>query len=140
MVGGAEGAQRRGSSGERARAPYDVGSVAGGRECSLGFGAEQPAGVGELQPAAGAHEERDAELGLEVGDLLGDARASEVQRVRGGGEGTVLGRGEKVGELLQGHEGLRRRLMPTAGAVNRALAPERTSLDTGPHEPRSTTA
>ena len=52
------------------------------RERALGLGPQQPAGVGELEPPAGAHEERDAELGLEVGDLLGDAGAREVQARR----------------------------------------------------------
>jgi hypothetical protein len=38
-------------------------------------GPKQPRGVGELQPAAGAHEEGDAELGFEAGDLFGLASA-----------------------------------------------------------------
>ena len=106
MVGGAERPERRGAAGQRARSPHDVGGVAGGRERALGLGPQQPPGVGELQPAAGAHEQRDAELGLEVGDLLGHARAGEVQRVRGGGERAVLGRSEEVRELLQRHAGV----------------------------------
>ena len=77
-MGGAERPERRGSAGQRARPPHDVGGVGGGRERALGFRAEQPPGVGELQAAAGTHEERDAELGFEVGDLLGDARAREA--------------------------------------------------------------
>ena len=103
VVGRAEGPERRGPSGQGARAPHDVGGVVRRRERALGLGPEQPARVGELQAPAGAHEEGDAELGFEVGDLLGDAGAREAQDVRGGGEGAVLGRGEEVGELLERH-------------------------------------
>ena len=103
VVGGAERPERRGPAGEGACSPHGVGGVGCGRERTLGLGPEQPPGVGELEPAAGAHEERDAELGFEVGDLLGDAGAREVQGVRGGGEGAVLGRGEEVRELLERH-------------------------------------
>ena len=74
-----------------------------GQGDQAGLGADQPPGVGELEPAPGAHEQRDAELGLEVGDLLGDAGAGEVERVRRAGERAVLGGGEEVGQLLQRH-------------------------------------
>ena len=90
-------------AGQRRGRPDDVGGLARRGQRPLGLGAEQPARVGELQPAAGADEQRDAELGLEVGDLLGHARAGEVQRVRRGGERAVLRGGEEVGELLQRH-------------------------------------
>jgi hypothetical protein len=103
LVGGAESPERRGSPGQCAPPAHDVRGVARGRERALGLGPEQPTGVGQLQAAAGAHEERDVELGFEVGDLFRDARAREVQDVRGGGEGAVLGRGEEVRELLQPH-------------------------------------
>jgi hypothetical protein len=62
VVGGAERPERRGSAGEGARPPHDVRGVACGSERALGFGPKQPPGVGELQAAAGADEERDAEL------------------------------------------------------------------------------
>jgi hypothetical protein len=85
------------------RALDDVGCLAGGGERPLGLGSQEPSRDGELQAPSGAHEQRDAELGLEMGDLFGDAGPGEVQHVRGGGEGTVRGRGEEVGELLQRH-------------------------------------
>jgi hypothetical protein len=103
VVGGAERSQRRRAAGQRAGAPHRVGGLAGGAQRALGLGHEQAAGVGELQPAPRPHEQRDPELGLQVRDLLGDARPGEVQHVGRGGEGAVLGRGEEVGQLLQRH-------------------------------------
>ena len=69
----------------------------------LHLGPQQPPRVGQMQAPAGPDEQGHAELGLEVGDLLGDARAGEAQHVRRGREGAVLGRGEEVRQLLQGH-------------------------------------
>ena len=103
VVGGAERSERRGASGQRACPLHDAGGFIGGCERALGLGPEQPSGVGELQAAAGPHEESDAELGLQVGDLLGDAGAGEAQDVGGSGERAVLGGGEEVGELLERH-------------------------------------
>ena len=96
VVGGAERAQRGGAAEQRARAADDVGRLAGRRERALGLRSQQPAGVGELQAPPGADEQGHAELGLEVGDLLGDAGPREPQRVGRGGERAVLGRGEEV--------------------------------------------
>ncbi len=112
---GAERAQRGGAGEQRAGAADDVGGLAGGGKRALGLRAEQPPRVGQLQPPAGADEQRGAELGLQVGDLLGDAGPCEVERVGGGGERAVLGRGEEVGELLQRHPSEN----PTAAVANR---------------------
>ena len=104
VMGGAERAQRRRAARQRARPSHDVGGLARCRERALGLRAQQPARVGEREAPAGADEQRDAELGLEVRDLFGDARAGEVQDVGGGGERPVLGGGEEVGELLERQE------------------------------------
>jgi hypothetical protein len=90
VVGGAGGPERRGSRGQSTGTSHDMRGVACGCESPLRLGSQQVSGLGQHQPAAGAHEERDAELGLEVGDLLGDARASQAQDVRRGCEGAVL--------------------------------------------------
>jgi hypothetical protein len=62
---------------------------------------EQPPGLGEREAASGPGEERDAELGLEPADLLGEARLGQMQLLGGGGERAVLGGGQEVGELLE---------------------------------------
>ena len=103
VVGGAEGSQRGGAAEQSAGAADDVSGLAGRRERAFGLGAQQPPGVGELEASSRADEQRDAELGLEVGDLLGDARARQVERVGGGGERAMLGRCEEVRELLERH-------------------------------------
>jgi hypothetical protein len=62
---------------------------------------EQPPGLGEREAAAGACEERDAELGLEPADLLGEARLGQMQLLGGGGERAVFRGGQEIGELLE---------------------------------------
>ena len=66
-------------------------------------GPEQAPRLGQLEAAADAREQRHAELGLEPADLLGQARLGHEQRLRGGGEGPVLGGGEEVRELLKSY-------------------------------------
>ena len=68
----------------------------GRRERPLGVGAQHAPGLGQHEPAAGAREQRHAELGLEPPDLLGQARLGHAQRRGGGGERAVLGRREEV--------------------------------------------
>jgi hypothetical protein len=75
----------------------------GRRERPLGVRQEGLAGLRELQAAASAHEQRDAELGLEAADLVRQARLRHVQRFGGRREGAVPGGGQEVGELLQCH-------------------------------------
>ena len=83
--------------------PHHVAGVGDGRERALGLGPQEPPRVGQLQAAPGADEEGDAELVLELGDLLGDARPRQVQDVRRRGERAMLGGGEEVRELLERH-------------------------------------
>jgi hypothetical protein len=64
-------------------------------------GPQQPPGLGQRQPAPGAGEQRDAELGLEPADLLGEARLGQVQLFRGGGERAPLDSRQEVRELLE---------------------------------------
>ena len=73
---------------------------------ALRVGLEEPAGLGQLDAAAGADEQRDAELGLEPADLLREARLGDQERVGGGAERPVFGRREEVGELLKCHIGV----------------------------------
>jgi hypothetical protein len=73
VMGGAEGPQRRRATLPRPRVMDDLGGVTSRREGPLGQGLQEPSGLGELETAAGAHEERHTELALEVRDLLGDA-------------------------------------------------------------------
>ena len=65
--------------------------------------AQDAPGLGEGQPAAGALEQRDAELGLEPAHLFGQRRLRQMQRRRGAGERTVVRGGEEVLELLESH-------------------------------------
>ena len=88
------------ASGRAPRGPTRSASCGLGQR-ALGVRPQQPAGLGQLEPAAGADEQRDAELGLEPADLLGQARLGHQQRVRGRRERPVVGRGEEIGELLQ---------------------------------------
>ena len=115
----------------RARRTASAASPAAASVRSASGRSSRPASVSSSR-RPGAHEQRDAELGLEVADLLGDARAGEVQDVGRGGEGAVLGGGEEVGQLLQGHA------VGTAYGKRSqsALARARRKADTGRHEPR----
>ncbi len=74
-------------------------------EHALGLGPEPAAGLGEHEAAAGACEERDPELALELSHLLRDRRLREVERARGSAERAVLDRGQEVRELLNRHIG-----------------------------------
>ena len=47
---------------------------------------EHERGVGQAHAAAGALEQRHARLALEHGELLGDGRRRELQRVGDGGD------------------------------------------------------
>jgi hypothetical protein len=51
---------------------------------------EQAPGVRELRAAAGAGDQRSADLGLERGEVLRDRGLRERQRIGGGGQRTVV--------------------------------------------------
>jgi hypothetical protein len=57
----------------------------------VGVGDERPARVGQRQPPAVALQQDDAGLALQRGQLLGDGRRGERQRLGGGGDGLALG-------------------------------------------------
>jgi hypothetical protein len=71
-------------------------------QCSLRVRTQLVRGVGGDEPAAGAPEERDAELGLELPHLLGERRLREAQPLGGLTERPRLHRRDEVLELLQG--------------------------------------
>ena len=81
----------------------DSGGLARGRHRPLGVRAQQPARLGQLEPAADAREQRHSELGLEPADLLGQARLGHEQALGGGRERPVLDGGEEVRELLESY-------------------------------------
>ena len=101
VVGAPEGAEGDRAAGEVAHLLHGLRGLAGGRHRPLGVQAQQPAGLGQLEPAADAREQGDAELGLEPADLLGQARLCHEQALGGGRERSVFHGGEKVGELLK---------------------------------------
>ena len=67
--------------------------------------------LGRLGTAPAAHEQRHAELGLELAHLVGHVRLHRRQRVGGGGERALLGDGEQRLEVTELHGG------PSRGAV-----------------------
>ncbi len=69
---------------------------------ALGVRPQELAGLGQLEAAAGADEQRNAQLGLQPAHLLRQARLGHMQGFRARGERSVAGRGEEIGELLQG--------------------------------------
>ena len=56
-----------------------------------------------VAPAAAPGEQRDAELGLELADLVGHVRLHRAQRVGGGGERALLVDGDQRVEMAQLH-------------------------------------
>jgi hypothetical protein len=56
---------------------------------------ERPAVLGELRPGAGAEEQPDAEVGLQLRDALGDGLLADRQAVRRLAEVPVLGDGHE---------------------------------------------
>ena len=106
VVRAAERAERDRAARQVAHLADRLGGLLRGRHGALGVRAQQPARLGQLEPAAGAREQRHAELGLEPADLLGQARLGHEQRLRGGRERAVLDGGQEVGELLERHIGI----------------------------------
>jgi hypothetical protein len=103
MVRAAERAEAHGAALERPDLLDRLGGLLGGRERPLGVRSQHPPGLGEREPPSGAREERDAQLGLEPANLVGEARLRHQQRLGRGGEGALVRGGEEVPELLQRH-------------------------------------
>ena len=82
-MGAAEEAEADGAAGQVAHFADRLDRLLGLAEGPLGVGAQQAAGLGQLDPAAGAGEQRDAELGLQPADLLRQARLGHMQGIRG---------------------------------------------------------
>ena len=106
VVRAPEGAEGDRAAGEVAHLADRLGGVLRGRHGALGVRAQQPPGLGQLEPAAGAREQRHAELGLEPADLLGEARLGHEERLRSRRERAVLDSGQEIGELLKRHIGI----------------------------------
>ena len=66
------------------------------------------AGRCEDDPTRMALEQFDAEVGLELGDRVGEARLGDVERGRRFGEAAVLGDRDRAPEVMQLHQGQRR--------------------------------
>jgi hypothetical protein len=73
------------------------------RERALGMRPQHPAGLGQDQPPAGAREEGDAELRLQLADLVREARLGHHQRLGRCRERALVRRSEEVPELLERH-------------------------------------
>ena len=68
-----------------------------------GSGEKGFAEIGEADGAAEAIEEAAAEFGFELLDLLGEGRLGDVTFLGGAGEGTGVGDGGEVAELVEFH-------------------------------------
>lgn len=62
-----------------------------------------PAGVGEVDAAGGAVEQLDAQLGLQLADLLGERRLGHVEPLGGATEVAFLGHRHEVSQMTQIH-------------------------------------
>ena len=60
-------------------------------------------GVGQVDPARGPVQQGDAELGLELADLLGQRRLGHVQPFGGPPEVPLLGDGHEVAQVAELH-------------------------------------
>src|SRR5205814_1036371 len=84
------------------------GCAAGGRDGAgravqgvAGFGEKRLTGAGESNPAGDSFEQRDAQLGLEIVDLLGQGGLGDVQAPRGAGESELLGDGDEITKVSE---------------------------------------
>jgi hypothetical protein len=102
-AGGAERPERRDAALQLALLGDGLARLLDGRQRRLGVRPQRERGVGRLDAAAHAREERHSELCLQPADLLGQRRLGEVQPLGGGRERPVVQGGEEVLELLQGH-------------------------------------
>ncbi len=69
-----------------------------------GVAQERLAGRGQLDAAAGAGQQADAELLLQAGDLLAERGLGDVQAGGGAAEVKLLGDGDEVAQLAKFHE------------------------------------
>ena len=72
-------------------------------EHALRVAEDDAALLGQLDAAAGAAEDLDAELFLEAADLLRDRRLREVELLAGLGQRAVLGDGDDGAEVAELH-------------------------------------
>lgn len=97
-AGAREGSEAQAAAAQ-ARERLELGlGVGEPRQDHVGVADEHVAGLGEPDAAGVALDERRGRLALESGDLLGDGRLREVQRIGGGGEGSA---GGNLSENLQ---------------------------------------
>ena len=101
VVGAGERAERDRPAGHLAHLADGLLASSASASVRSAWGSRRRPGLGQLEPAAGADEQRDAELGLQPAHLLGQARLRHQQRLRGRGERPVARRGEEIRELLQ---------------------------------------
>ena len=81
----------------------DVARLLDPGEHALGLRPQRPPRLRQRDPAADAREELDAELRLELADLLGERRLGDVERAGGCRERAVLRGGEEISELAKIH-------------------------------------
>ena len=74
------------------------------RQRGAAVGEQPPPGLGQLDVAGRAHEQLDAELGLELPDRLAERRRGHVQPVGRAREAELLGDRDEVPQMAQlGH-------------------------------------
>ena len=86
--------------------------------------------MGERDAAAGALEERGAEIALQLLDRLGDRRLGDGKLARGAGDRADLGDGDEVLELAE-LEGHRPRRLACPGSLRRILGRRQGSAAVG---------
>ena len=96
-----ERAERDGAGDDRAGLAHGLLRVPGRRHRPLGARHEQPAGVGQHEPAVRPHEERDAEPLLQPPQLLRQARLRHEAGLGRTRHGAPLDRRQEVAQLLE---------------------------------------
>ena len=99
----AEHPEAQGPAAKLADAAHGVARAIDVGEHALGLGAERASRLGQRDPASHPCEEVDAELALQLSDLLGERRLRDVERPRCRRERPVLRGGEEVAQLHQIH-------------------------------------
>ncbi|RDI29801.1 hypothetical protein DFR72_105220 [Lentzea flaviverrucosa] len=97
------------ADGQRAaQQPLDGGDRVPGRldaaQRPARLGQQRPSGLGQLDLAGGAQEQRRAQLDLQCADRRRETRLGDAQPVRGSGEMALLGDREEVFELPEFHD------------------------------------
>jgi hypothetical protein len=83
----------------RLRTLGDLDGVGGGGEGFAGFDEEEVTVGGQTDLTAGAIEEGDIELGLEVGELLADGGLGDVEGAGGAAYAALFGYGYEIAEV-----------------------------------------